>query len=63
MLPLQGTCKDELMETTENLNVYIKKSNLKGDALVKILLVRSIADLGKQDLSYLIQLIEDETET
>ena len=28
----------------------------------KIPLVRSIADLGKQDLSYLIQLIEYETE-
>jgi hypothetical protein len=53
----------ELMETAEKLNVSIKKSFLKGEALVKIPLVLSIADLGKQDLSYLIQLIEDETET
>ena len=63
MLPLQVTCMSELMETVEKLNVSIKKSFLKGDALVKITLVRSIADLGKQDLSYLIQLIEDKTET
>jgi hypothetical protein len=51
------------LETAEKLNVSIKKSFLKGDALVKIYLVQSITDLGKQDLSYLIQLIEDETET
>jgi hypothetical protein len=63
MLPLQVTCMGELMETAEKLNVSIKKSFLKGDALVKIPLVRSIPDLRKQDLSYLIQLIEDETET
>ena len=63
MLPLQVTCMGELMETAEKLNASIKKSCLKGDVLVKIPLVRSIADLGKQDLSYLIQLIEDETET
>ena len=62
MLPLQVTCMAELMDTAEKLNVSIKNSILKGDALVKIPLVRSIADLGKQDLSYLIQLIEDETE-
>ena len=29
----------------------------------KIPLVRTIADFGKQDFSYLMQLIEDETET
>ena len=51
------------METAEKLNISIKKSFLKGDALVKIPLVRSIAVLGKQDLSYLIQLIEDGTGT
>ena len=53
----------ELMETAEKLNISIKKSFLKGDTLENIPLVRSIADLGKQELSYLIQLIEDETET
>ena len=63
MLPLQVTYMGELMETAEKLNVSIKKSFLKGDVLVKISLVRSIADLRKQDLSYLIQLIKDETET
>ena len=42
---------------------FYKKSFLKGDVLVKMPVVRSIADLGKKDLSYLIQLIEDETET
>ena len=50
MLLLQVTCMGELMETAEKL---------KG----KISLVQSIADLGKQDLSYLIQLIKDETGT
>ena len=60
MLPLQYTCMDELMETAEKLKVSIK---LKGVALVKIPLVRSIAALGKQDLSCLIQLMEDETKT
>ena len=63
MLPLQVTCMGELMETAEKFNVSIKKSFLKGDALVKIPLVRSITDLGKQDLSYLVRLIEYETET
>ena len=63
MLPLKVTCMGELMETAENLNISIKKYFLKGDALVKITLVRSIADLGKQDLSYLTQLMEYETET
>ena len=58
MLPLQVTCMGELMETAEKLNVSIKKS-----FLVKIPLVRSIANLGKQDLSYLKKLIKDETET
>ena len=53
----------ELMETAAKLKGSIKKSFFKGDALVKIPLVRSIADLWKQDLSYLIQFIEDETET
>jgi hypothetical protein len=48
MLLLQVTGMDELMETTEKLNVSIKKSFLKGDALVKIPLVRSIADLGNR---------------
>ena len=62
-LPLQDPCMGELMETAENLKVSTKKSFLKFDALVKIPLVWSFADLGKQDLSYLIQLIEDETET
>ena len=47
----------------EKLNVSIKTSFLKGDALVKTSLVRSIVVLGKQDLSYLIQLIEDKAET
>ena len=56
MLPLQVTCLGELMETAEKLNVSIKKS-----FLVKIPLVRSIANFGKQDLSNLIQLFEDET--
>jgi hypothetical protein len=32
-------------------------------SLVKIPLLWSIANIGKQDLSYLIQLIEDKTET
>jgi hypothetical protein len=41
MLPLQVTCIGELMET-EKLDVSIKKSFLKGDALVKIPLVRFI---------------------
>ena len=63
MLPLQVSCMGELMETADKLNVSVKKSFLKGDALVKIPLVRSFADLWKQDLPYLIQLIEDETET
>ena len=63
MLPLRVTCMGELMETAEEPNVSVKKSFLKGDALVKIPSVRSIPDLGKQDLSYLIQLIEGETET
>ena len=63
MLPLQVTCMGELMETAEKLNVFIKKFFLKGESLVKIHLVLSIADLEKQDLSYQIQLIEDETET
>ena len=63
MLPLQVTCMGELMETAKKLNVSIKKSYLKGDSLVKIPLVQSIANLGNQDLSYLIQLIEDKTET
>ena len=63
MLPLQVTCMGELMESAKKLNLSTKKYFLKGDALVKIPLVRCIADLGKQDLSYLIQLIEDETET
>ena len=58
-----STGMGELMETAEKLNVSIKKYFLKGDALVKIPLFRSIADLRKQDLSYLVQLIEDETET
>ena len=49
----------ELMETAEKLNVSNKKSLL----LIKIPLVQSIADLGKHDLPYLIQLIEDEAET
>jgi hypothetical protein len=62
MLPLQVTCMGKLMKTAEKLNVSIKKSFLKADALVKIPLVRSITNLGKQDLSYLIQLIEDETD-
>ena len=52
-----------LMESAEKLNVSIKKSFLKGDALVKIPLVWSVTGLGKQDLSYWIQLIEDKTET
>ena len=63
MLPLQVTCMGELMETAEKLNVSIKKYFLKGDALVELPLVWSIADSGIHDLSYLIQLIEDETET
>ena len=63
MLLLQVTCMGELMETAEKLNVSIKKSFLKGDALVKIPLVWSVTGLGKQDLSYRIQLIEDKTET
>ena len=50
------------MEIAEKLNVYINKSSLKDDALLKIPSVRSIVDLEKQDLSYLIQLIEDEAE-
>jgi len=33
MLPLQVTCMGELMETAEKLNVSIKKTFLKGDAL------------------------------
>ena len=58
MLPLQVTCMGKLMETAEKLNVSIKKSFL---FLVKISLVQSIANLGNQDLSYLIQLIEEES--
>ena len=49
------------METAKKLSVSNKKAFLKGDVLGKMYLVRSIADLGKQDLSYPIQLIEDET--
>ncbi|EGI67642.1 hypothetical protein G5I_03748 [Acromyrmex echinatior] len=52
----------KVMEIAEKLNVYINKSSLKDDALLKIPSVRSIVDLEKQDLSYLIQLIEDEAE-
>ena len=62
-LPLQVTCMGDIMETAEKLNVSLKKPFLKGKAPVKIPLVRSIADLGKQDLSYLTQLVEDESET
>ena len=51
MLPLQDICMGELIETAQKLNASINKSFLKGDALVKIYLVRSIADLGRQDLS------------
>ena len=43
MLPLQVTCMGELMETAEKLKISVKKSFLKGDALVKIPFVRSIA--------------------
>ena len=63
MLPLQATCMGKVMETAGKLNVSIKKSFLKGNVLAKIPLVRSIGTLGKQVLSYLIQLIKDETET
>ena len=36
MLPLQVTSMGKLMEAAEKLNVSIKESFLKGDALVKI---------------------------
>ena len=48
MLPLQVTCMGELMETAEHLKLSIKKSFLRGDALLKIPLVQSIADLGNR---------------
>ena len=51
ILPSKVTCMGELMETAEKPNISIKKSFLKGNALVKIPLVWSIADLGKHDLS------------
>ena len=56
-----------MIEIAEKFNVSINKSSLKDDALLKIAAkntlpsIRSI-DLGKQDLSYPIQLIEDEAE-
>ena len=53
----------ELMETVERLNISINKSSFKNDALLKISSVGSIVDLGKQNLSCLIQLIEDEAES
>ncbi|KYN33920.1 hypothetical protein ALC56_11734 [Trachymyrmex septentrionalis] len=51
-LVISTTCIGELIETAERLNVFMKKSSLKDDALL-IPSVRFIVDLGKQNLSYL----------
>ena len=63
MLTLQVTCMGKLMETAEQLNVSIKKGFLKGDALVKISLVRYKVDLRETGYFLTNTVKEDGTET